>query len=532
MKRIFAYVAAVVLAFACVKPAPDPELPPEKEPEQQGPVLRSITLIDNAVTLEPGGSAELHFKVEDADYKFDKVSLLGTDGNVPSRFHLESFKPDSEQGRYIAVIQNDTSDESYNRTVKLSIETAEGTSVQSSNFLVVGKLPKPGMVHTGLPVVFVDTQNGQAITSKETFVNARMSITGTETLDGLQEVACSIRGRGNTTWTWPKKPYLVKLEEKASVFGFPKHKRWVLLANFMDRTMMRNMVAMKVSSMTSLAWTPRCQPVELVLNGKHVGNYLLIEQVRVDNDRINITEMTPQDNTGDAVTGGYLLELDFHYDNEFQWKDHNIPFAVKYPDPEDLTSEQKTYIKEHIKLVSNVLYGSNFTDPYNGYARFLDVDSFIDYWIVFEVMTNHELGNPGSVFIHKDRGGKLVAGPCWDFDWGVLTFDTTGGDYRLINRNAIWYNRLFQDPVFLEKTRARIRELLPQLETIPAYIDECEALLKESAELNCQMWDPAQDASQNGGHIINGDERMSFHDAVQRIKKNYLIHLQLILDTL
>ena len=101
--------------------------------------------------------------------------------------------------------------------------------------------------------------------------------------------------------------------------------------------------------MTSLAWSPSCVPVELVLNGKHVGSYLLIEQVRVDKNRVDITEMTPQDNAGDAVTGGYLLELDFHYDNEVQWIDPHggtaqwggnsgIPFAVKYPDPEDLTA--------------------------------------------------------------------------------------------------------------------------------------------------------------------------------------------------
>ncbi|MBQ9410262.1 MAG: CotH kinase family protein [Bacteroidales bacterium] len=528
MRRLLAYAAVLALVFACTKPAaePEPELPPEEQtPEEPvGPVLKSIVLIDNAITLEPGGSAPLRFRVEDPDCEFKTVSLLGTDGNVPSRFHLESYERDQAAGSYVAIIRNDTRDESYNRTVKLCITSDQGAAIESPNFLVAGKAPKPGMVHTGLPVVFVDTQGGVAITSKETFVNAKISIVGTEDLAGLQEVNCSIRGRGNTTWSWPKKPYLVKLEEKASIFGFPEHKRWVLLANFMDRTMMRNMVAMKVSSMTRLAWTPRCQPVELVLNGKHVGNYLLIEQVRVDGDRINIDK-----------TDGYLLELDFHYDNTFQWKDHNIPFAVKHPDPDDpaaLTQEKKTWIKNYIASVANAIYGNNFKDPSNGYARYLDIDSFIDYWIVFEVMTNHELGNPGSVFLHKDKNGKLTAGPCWDFDWGVLTFDTTGGDYRLINRNAIWYSRLFQDPAFLQKTRDRIQELLPQLNTIPDYIDECKALLKESAALNFQMWNPAEDAVSNGGKIINGDERMTFDQAVERIKSNYRIHLQLVLDKL
>ena len=527
MNRFLAYMAVLALAFACAKtpePAPEEETPQQQEEESSAPSLKSITIIDSIVTLEPGGSAPLHFTVEDPDCQLQEVTLLGTDGNVPSRFHLESFEKDQNPGSYVAIVQNDTKDESYNRTVKLRVKDKDGVAVQSANFMVVGKTYKPGMVHTGLPVVFVDTDGGKAITSKETYVDAKISIVGTDAIEGLQEMNCSIRGRGNTTWEWPKKPYLVKLEEKASVFGYPEHKRWVLLANFMDRTMMRNMVAMKVSSMTRLAWTPRCRPVELVLNGKHVGNYLLIEQVRVDGDRVNIDKKD-----------GYLLELDFHYDNEFQWTEHGIPFAVKHPDPEEpseLTQEKKTFIKNYITTASNAIYGSNFKDPSNGYARYLDVDSFIDYWIVFEVMTNHELGNPGSVFIHKDKGGKLVAGPCWDFDWGVLTFDTTGGDRRLINRHAIWYDRLFQDPAFLEKTRARIRELLPQLQTIPDYIDECEALLSESAKLNFKLWNPAEDASMNGGQIINGDERMSFHDAVARIKKNYNLHLQFVLDNL
>ncbi len=524
MKRFLTYVTALVLAFACTK-APELIIPQEEDGPStpEGPKLSAIYVMDSSISLESGGHATLHFRVEAPDCQFSELLLMGTDGKTPELFHLVSFEKSTESGHYVADIVNDSSD-SYIRTAKLRVMTGEESYIDSQNFVVKGKGPRPGMVHTGLPVVFVDTQGGAAITSKEQYVSAKFSICGATAVESITDVDCSIRGRGNTTWEWPKKPYLVKLEEKASVFGFPAHKRWVLLANFMDRTMMRNMVAMKVSSMTRLAWTPRSQTVELVLNGKHVGNYLLIEQVRVDGDRVNIDKKD-----------GYLLELDFHYDNTFQWKDHNIPFAVKHPDPDEpteLTQEKKTYIKNYIAEVSNVIYGSNFKDPVNGYAKYLDVDSFIDYWIIFEVMTNHELGNPGSVFMHKDKDGKLTAGPCWDFDWGVLTFDTTGGDRRLINRHAIWYDRLFQDPAFLQKTRDRIRELLPQLQTIPDFIDECEALLSESAKLNFQMWNPAEDASMNSGKIINGDERMTFHYAVDRIKKNYNIHLQFVLDNL
>ena len=146
----------------------------------------------------------------------------------------------------------------------------------------------------------------------------------------------------------------------------------------MDRTMMRNLVAMKVSSMTSLAWTPRCHSVELVLNGVHQGNYLLIEQVRVDKNRVNV---------GDD---GYLFESDFHYDNEIQWMDWHgrcvqfsdgIPFGIKSPDSDDITPDQIQTGKDIIARTAKAIYGSDFRDPEKGYAAYIDVDSFIDYWI-------------------------------------------------------------------------------------------------------------------------------------------------------
>ena len=517
----------------------------KKEPAGNDPVVRTVLVESPDLEILPGGNAVLAFTVEDKEASFLEVKLLLDGGREQEEFSLLEIVRGVERGSYQAVIQDAGLGQNYDRDdvhiaiLQRSPSTGNDYYVQSSAFRVFSEAYPPGTVHTGLPVVYVDTQGGQGIYSKEEYVKASLKIRGAGQYDGLDEVACDIRGRGNTTWYWPKKPYLLKLEEKQSIFGMPKHKRWILLANFMDRTLMRNLVSMKVASMMShLAWTPGCVPVELVLNGKHMGSYLLIEQVRVDKIRVAVTEMTPEDNVGDAVTGGYLLELDFHYDNDVQWTDphgHNnqwgngIPFGVKYPDPEDLTPQQLTYIKGYISETANTLYGNDFKDPDKGYAQYLDVDSFIDYWIVFEVMGNHELGNPGSVYMHKDRNGKLVAGPCWDFDWGVLSYNTSPqARTGLVNGSAIWYGRLRQDPAFEARLKARFNELLPKLETIPDYMDECEKLLTESAKLNFAMWNPAEDASQNGGNIINGDERMSFHDAVARLKNNYKERLQVI----
>ena len=516
----------------------------KEEPADNSPVVRTVRVEAAELELLPGGSVSLPFVVEDKEASFQDVKLLMDGGREPDEFSLREIVRGAERGVYQAVIQDAGKGNNYDLNVRLAIiqrnaSTGNEYVIQSSPIRLFSEAVPPGTVRTGLPVIYVDTQGSRPITSKEEYVKASLKIRGTEQYEGLDEVTCDIRGRGNTTWYWPKKPYLIKLEEKQSLFGMPKHKRWILLANFMDRTLMRNLVSMKVASMMSnLAWTPGCVPVELVLNGRHMGSYLLIEQVRVDKKRVAVTEMTPQDNVGDAVTGGYLLELDFHYDNEVQWIDphgHNnqwgngIPFGVKYPDPEDLTPQQRTYIQGYISEAANTLYGNDFKDPAKGYAKYIDVDSFIDYWITFEVMGNHELGNPGSVYMHKDRNGKLVAGPCWDFDWGILSYNTSPhARTGLVNGNAIWYARLRQDPAFNAKLKARFDELLPKLETIPAYIDECEKLLTESAKLNFAMWNPAEDASQNGGYIINGDENMSFHNAVARLKSIYQERLQVI----
>lgn len=532
--RLYAAALAVFVCLSCS----------EKEtPSGNDPVVRSVSVGATSLVLPPGDSADLPFWVEDKDASFGEVKLLLTGGKEPAECYVKGIVPGDAEGSYRAVVQDAGLGENYEREVHLAIvqrdpDTGNEFYIQSPAIRILSEVDPAGTVKTGLPIIYVQTQDGMAIKSKTEYVTAELQVRGVEGLPGLDPAACLIRGRGNTTWEWPKKPYLIKFDQKQSLFGMPAHKRWVLLANFMDRSLMRNLVSMKVASMTALDWTPGCVPVELVLNGRHMGSYLLIEQVRVDNHRVAVTEMTPEDNTGEAVTGGYLLELDFHYDNPVQWTDphgHNqqwgngIPFGVKYPDSDEITPQQEAYIKSYVSEAANALYGNDFLDPGKGYRKYIDMDSFIDYWIVFEVMGNHELGNPGSVFMHKDRGGKLVAGPCWDFDWGILSYNTSPqARTGLINRKAIWYERLMQDPEFKARLKARFDELLPQLQTIPDYMDECEALLSASAEMNFRMWNPAEDASMNGGHIINGDENMSFHNAVARLKTIYKERLKVI----
>ena len=514
-----------------------------------GAALHSVEVsVTEDIVIPIFGSAVISFKVIDAAFPFsltDDVGLFLPSGLPATDFSLTGLRQDGPMGSYAAEIKDNGISKEYSAQVRLGVRLSKGKDdyVFSSPFTVKSDEAGThgGGLRTGLPVLYLDTEGNKQIVSKTEYLPATLAVWEEET--GLGEsMPCSVRGRGNTTWTWPKKPYLVKLEKKEPILGMNKHKRWVLLANFMDRTLMRNLVAMKVSSLTSLDWTPSCKPVELVLNGRHMGNYLLIEQVRVDKNRLPVSEMTPDDNTGEAVTGGYLMECDFHFDNEVQWLDPHgrcnrfqdgIPFAVKYPDPDDITSSQLSYIKQYINDAAEAIYGPDFKDPEKGYAAYIDVDSYIDYWLVYEVMGNLALSNPGSVFCHKDRGGKLKAGPCWDFDWGVLSFYTAPkAKTGLLHRQAMWYARLFEDPAFLARTKARFQELLPVLETIPDYMETLRKTLSASAALNFKIWDPTQDSSQNSGKIINGDEDMTFDAAVDRLKSNYQERLQVISKSL
>ncbi len=365
---------------------------------------------------------------------------------------------------------------------------------------------------TGLPVLRVETPNRQSVWSKEEWVEGSMLwLDGMARFEDIEGVEMSIRGRGNSTWDYEKKPYAIKFAEKQEVMGMPKHKRWVLLANYMDRTLLRNRVAFYLAEQTSLAWTPHCEYVELILNGVHLGQYLLCEQVRVDNDRIAITEMTPEDNSGDAITGGYLLELDFHFDNQWQWlTGRNVPFAVKFPDEEDLTEQQFDWIINYIGDVERTLYGGNYRDETNGYRKYIDAQSFIDYWLIYEICVNHELANPGSVYLSKDRNGKLVAGPVWDFDWGTFSYNASpAAQHGLFMQWAWWYGRLFEDPYFKALASERWAVLKPMFETVFDFI-ECERdYISTSWETNFMLW--------NIGTNINGDEWLSRDEATDRL---------------
>jgi len=343
---------------------------------------------------------------------------------------------------------------------------------------------------TGLPIFYITTSG--PVVSKEDYVTGSLKINPNVDFeqDGA-EMPLQIKGRGHSTWSLhPKKPYKIKLDEKASLFGLKAAKNWVLLANHSDKTLMRNYLAYNLSQQMKGDFAPHGIFVEVILNGQSVGNYLLCEQVEIKSGRVDITEMETGDASGDALTGGYLLELDQHQDSEFMFKTTSgLPFSIK--DPEEITPVQLEYIHNYVQQTENAILAANFADPVNGYAKYINTDSFINWFLLNELFKNQDAQNYSSIYYFKDRGGKMGMGPAWDFDLGagnVDYSDATKPEGWWV-KDGLWMHRLYEDPAF----KAKVRDRWNQLKTteLPAFhksISDTKKYLTESAKQNFTTW--------------------------------------------
>ena len=377
--------------------------------------------------------------------------------------------------------------------------------------------------NSGLPVVRIETPSRKDIKSKDFWTEgASIRIEMPDGTVSLDTRPTSIRGRGNSTWTYPKKPYALKFDEKAEVLGMPAHKRWVLLANWKDRTLLRNDAAFFLSRQTGLAYTVRGQFVELELNGRHMGNYYLCEQIKINKNRVNIKEMDTMETDPKKITGGFLMELDTYYDevNKFRSQYFKLPFQFKEPDEESLSPAAKQYMTDYVNDLEAILKDNDRLMNHE-YEEFLDVDSAIEFMFVQELANNTDFYNtwpqtgPHSYYMHKDRGGKLMTGPLWDFDYHGFV-PTLSHQWAGVTK-TVYYPALIKD----EKFRARMMELWEKdkekFAGFAAYVDEMAEKIRISEEVNHELW-PISNRE-------NGDETMTFQQAVNRIKEGFSLKL-------
>lgn len=309
-----------------------------------------------------------------------------------------------------------------------------------------------------LPVIYINTNGGVAITSTDEYVNGTYYIDNMG-IDGIESIASpdsafalEIRGRGNYTWRdFDKKPYRLKFDKKAAPLGMNKSKHFALLAHADDQmAFLRNTVGFELSRRLGLMFTPAQQPIEVVLNGEYIGLYFLTETIRVAKDRVNIVEQPDTATDASVITGGWLVEID-NYDETEQVRiteGNGEVIRFTYKSPEILSTQQERYLKSQMVATNRAIYSTEKDSQ--TWEHYLDIDSLARFYIVQEIMDNAESFH-GSCYLHKDQGAtKWIFGPVWDF----------GNSYRRNNGYFIyqyppfgqtWIGEIAKFPRFQQK---------------------------------------------------------------------------------
>jgi hypothetical protein len=356
----------------------------------------------------------------------------------------------------------------------------------------------PDPASTGLSVINITTTSGVPITSTDIYVPGIVTITpGVNSTFPSYSGTMTIKGHGHSTWGMPKKPYKFKLDSKASLMGMPAHKSWVLLANYSDKTMLRDYIASELSDRVGLPWAPHSGYAEVYLNGAYIGTYELIEQVKVASSRVNITSMSPTDTSGDALTGGYLLEIDTRQDQAFIFTTtKGVPFGLEDPDftPDPEIPEQTSYIQNYVQTAEDALFSPSFTDPATGWQAYFDANALVNFYLVNDIMGNRDGGRfYSSDYMYKNRGNPLLyMGPVWDFDISSGNENESVIENPTVpwmNVRASWYARLFTDTAFKSKVVTQWNAIKSaKLDTLPDFIDQAAATVTKAQQNNFTRW--------------------------------------------
>ncbi len=346
---------------------------------------------------------------------------------------------------------------------------------------------------TNLPTVSIHTLNGEIPYDKEHEISSQIIIisdNGTKLLDKPG----GVRERGNASRTFPKKPWRIKFEKKQNVLDAPaKAKKWTLINNYGDKTLMRNLLAFELSRRMGLPYTPFGAAVDVLMNGEYKGCYQLCDQVEVNPGRVEVTEMTPEDNSGEALTGGYFFEIDAYANEEMSMFTSNMgnPVTIKSPDEDEITTEQHNYIQQY------------FNKMENQWKTYLDLNTFLRHFLVGELSGNTD--TYWSTYMYKERGNDMIyTGPVWDFD---IAFENDNRTYPINNKKDYIYRsggsyagnmKSFVDRIVINDTDAKAqlvalwdeaRQGGLTVESMTAFIDNMEQYLQQSQNLNFLRWD-------------------------------------------
>ncbi len=344
-----------------------------------------------------------------------------------------------------------------------------------------------------LPVLYIETEGGADVETKEQYLSATFTLdAGKSGFESIPLTHIRIRGRGNSTWEWPKKPYKIHFDEAVSVFGLAPAEEWALLANYADKSLMRNHVALEMAKTLSFDYTPTQNAVDVFLNGDYLGVYSFGEHLEAGEGRVEVEQdMNKVDcgyflEVGGVVSGVDVLGKNYFHAGLLKF------ILVKSPEFEELTKEQFDFIKEYMMDANKAVVAGE------GYEEYLDVDSVIDWIIMTELTNNTDCAYRRSCYFTKDAGGKLKMGPVWDFDLAFGNFSRDIQDYSAwatFNMDddyvgETWTYHLFKDPAFQARFKARWNEVRESLlETAENAIDDEYQRILPSAEENFRVWD-------------------------------------------
>jgi hypothetical protein len=381
---------------------------------------------------------------------------------------------------------------------------------------------------SNIPIVVINT-NGQSIPD-DVKITADMGIVDngpgglnhpTDPFNNYDGLIGIERHGSSSNYMSPKKSYGIELRDgtgndlDAPILGMPEESDWILLANYFDKSLMNNTLTYHLARAMG-DYAPRQRDVEVVLNGEYIGVYALVEKIKRDGDRVDIAKLQPDETSGDDLTGGYILCVDrddgpdggfvSSFPPEADGDGQYVYLQYKYPKPDDIAVAQKAYIQAYVDSFETALAGPDFTDPEVGYQAYADLNSFVDMFLINELSRNVD-GYRLSSYLYKDKdsnGGKLHAGPAWDYDiaWGNANYCNgsalAGWAYQFGNicpsdgnEVPFWWSRMQADTTFVNAVRCRWNELRDNVLSpayVSAYCDSVAALLDEAQQRNFLVW--------------------------------------------
>lgn len=339
-----------------------------------------------------------------------------------------------------------------------------------------------------IPIIRIDTEGAAPILNKDDYVSGTIKVEdpcGYFSDVKEFEAPMRIKGRGNSTWGMPKKPYKIKLDEKAPILGIAKDKEWVLLANYADKSLLRNATAMEISRILGFSWTPTMISVEFYLNGEYEGVYTFTEHKKVSKSRVNI----------DTDNGDFYIELENEdVDEPFWFKTSRYGVTAMVHEPETSTAEQQEELKKWFEDMETAFakIGHDSDSDWIDYKDYINFQSFVNYYIIEELTRNPDGNFRKSTFLTKEKGKKLELYHVWDFDLTMGNCNYWGDDSTnpegFLMKGCVWFERLFKSPDYVKAIQETLEQHYDELYDVQNFIYDQAKLVEGAVDRNFERW--------------------------------------------